>query len=1016
MIGASVCMVIASGVIVGWVVGIPYLTTIGIGSLAAQPLTAVIFGLVATAQLVALRGHSRCRLALLGVAVTFVIVSQTDLLLGQGFAFNRALIGMLRAATAAHVQIEPPRPTTIAELLLLIGASLPATATGRRRARAALALATIALLIGGVVMIGYVNRVDIAGLHNMAFVMSFPSAAMSLALSASIIVWRYCDGWPAIFWTAPEESASWSLLPLLLILIVIEFGFRLLADRGVIEDGIADALTLVADMTIIVAIVVPGSHRLAERRRERDDLAGAVELAAVMVLDRDGVILHWSRGCADLYGWPSERAVGQRRSDLLGNIGDLPADEIRSSTGDDGTYYSEIVEYHRDGRKLIIANHAKRLKRASDRAAAVIAVTNITDRRAAEAALQSSEARLLAAVEVQGLTIIEWDVTDDRIEWTINPEALCGPVPIRTSEDFRAWGKGAIDARDWADLERDVREGTTTGGGKFRRTVQVQRAPGVFHLFEMATSLICEDGARIRAILTCNDVTEHYRREEAIMLGEARLATAVAAQGIFIYEYDLAAERPIWTTSAQHFLGVSVDMEVPDAPDSHWDLIPEVARQVRAAAAKAIEAGNERIHFSFEFQRLDGERRYADSWARIIRDNDGHAIRVIGTHLDITERHEREAALRASEAEMRAILATVPDAMIVCNDSGIIRAHSATAETLFGFAGADLIGRNILDLAADDQDGQAVLRRRLRDMTVRARSGIWPIPVMARRADGEIVPVSFVVGDAVVGGQRMFVVFGRDMRPHIASEEKFHKLQSQLAQVARLATMGEMGGALAHELSQPLAAIVNFLGAAELTMQTDGNHDRLDRAILSASEQAVRASEIIRRLRALISRGEADMQVESITRLIREAAALALFNISSLGVRLSYDFEDEDRAVMADGVQIQQVLVNLIRNGVDAMTTGGSMRRELIISTSLREDDFLAIDVSDTGPGIDPDIVDTLFSPFTTTKSDGLGFGLSICRRIVEAHGGRLCADKSLSGGAVFRFTLPVAGEEAQRS
>jgi two-component system sensor kinase FixL len=914
------------------------------------------------------------------------------------------------------MQIESPRPTIIAELLLLIGALLPATATRRLSARTALVLATIALLIGGVVMIGYVNRVDIGGLHNMAFVMSFPSVAMSLALSASIIVWRYRDGWPAVFWTAPEEAASWSLLRLLLIVILIEFGFRLLADHRIIEDCTADALTLVADMTIIVAIVIPGSQRLAERRRERDDLAGAIELAAVMVLGRDGVILHWSRGCADLYGWPSETAVGQRRSDLLRSIGDLPAHEIRSSTCDDGTYYNEIVEYHRDGRKLIIANHAKRLKRASDRAAVVIAVTDITDRRAAEAALQSSEARLRAAVELQGLAAFEWDLATERLDWVINPEVLCGSVPIRTNEDFSAWGQHAIAASDWADLVQDMQEATTTGGGQFRRTVQVQRAPGVFHLFEMATLLIYEAGAPVRAILTCTDVTEHYRREEALMLGEARLATAVAAQGIFIYEYDLVAERPIWTTNGQHFLGGSADMAIVGAPDSHWDHIPEIARQVRAATAKAIEARQERIHFSIEFQRLDGKHRHADSWARIVRDNDGQAIRVIGTHLDITERHEREAALRASEAEMRAILATVPDAMMVCNEAGVIRAHSATTEKLFGFAGSDLIGRNILDFAVDDHAGRDSLRRRLGRVALREGSGAWPMPVMVHRSDGERVPVSFVLGDAVVGGQRMFVAFGRDMRPDIASEEKYHKLQNQLGQVARLATMGEMGAALAHELSQPLAAIVNFLGAAELTMQTDGNRDRLDRAIESASEQAVRASEIIRRLRALISRGEADMRVESITRLIREAAALALFNSSSLGVQLSYDFEDEERTIMGDGVQIQQVLVNLIRNGVDAMTAGGSPRRELIISTSLREDAFLEIDVSDTGPGIDPEIVDTLFSPFTTTKSDGLGFGLSICRRIVEAHGGRLSVDKSLSGGAIFRFTLPVAGEEAPRS
>jgi len=1006
-------MAIAGCVILGWFVALPDLTRIA-GTSAASPLTAMGFGLTSAALLFTLRGHERYRPALLGLALICVIVSQLDLLPGDGLSLNHALLRILSAATDAQTLPARPHPTTIVELLLLIGALLPATATGRVQARVALGLGTIALLIGGVVIIGYVNGVDISRASGWAFVMSVPSTAMALSLSAAIIVWRYRDGWPAIFWTAPEESAGRHLLPLLLTLILIEFGFRLLAGRGIIEDGIADALTLVADMAIIVAIVVPGSQRLAERRRERDDLAGAVELAAVMVLDRDGMILHWSRGCADLYGWPSDQAVGRRRTDLLNSIG-VPMNDLGSLMGEDGTFYGETVEYHRDGRKLFIANHVKRLQRIGDRAAVVIAVTNITDSRAAEAALQSSEARLLAAVEAQGLAIIEWDIVDSRIDWTINAEVLCGSVPIRTSEDFRLWGERAVDPGNWADLIEGVQAARAAGSEQFRRTVEVQREPGVFRLFEMATVIIYEDGVAVRAILTCNDVTEHYRREEAIMLGEARLATAVAAQGIFIYEYDVVAERPIWMTSGQHFLGGSSEMYIDLTPDLLWNYVPEIAQQVHAAFRKGIAAGEDRIHFPLEFQRLDGERRYADSWAKIIRDGNGRAIRVIGTHLDITERHEREAALRASEAEMRAILATVPDAMIVCTEAGLIRACSSTAETLFGFARVDLIGCNLLDLAGEDKAGAETLRRRLLRLRRRGQRDIWPIQVIARRADGERVPVSLVLGEAMVGGQRIFVAFGRDMRPHIASEEKFHKLQSELEQVSRLATMGEMGGALAHELSQPLAAIVNCLGAADLTMKMDDNRARLQSAVRSASEQAARASEIIRRLRALISRGEAELRVESVSRLIREAAALALFNSSTLGVELSYDFEDEDRTILADGVQIQQVLVNLIRNGVDAMTAGGSARRELLISTVMRADDFLEIEVSDTGPGINPDIIDTLFSPFTTTKRDGLGFGLAICRRIVEAHRGYISADNNPSGGGVFRFTLPVANGEARQ-
>jgi len=159
------------------------------------------------------------------------------------------------------------------------------------------------------------------------------------------------------------------------------------------------------------------------------------------------------------------------------------------------------------------------------------------------------------------------------------------------------------------------------------------------------------------------------------------------------------------------------------------------------------------------------------------------------------------------------------------------------------------------------------------------------------------------------------------------------------------------------------------------------------------------------------------MRSEPIGRLVREAVALALFNIASLGVRLTYDFENEDRIILADRIQIQQVLVNLIRNGVDAMTASGCLQREMVISTNIRSDNLLEIEVRDSGPGIAPEILDMLFQPFATTKTEGLGFGLSICRRIVEAHGGQMSADSNGDGGgAVFRFTLPVMEQEAQRA
>lgn len=522
-------------------------------------------------------------------------------------------------------------------------------------------------------------------------------------------------------------------------------------------------------------------------------------------------------------------------------------------------------------------------------------------------------------------------------------------------------------------------------------------------------------GGHYSAVIAVTDVTGTREAESALRLTEARLATAVSVQGIFIYEVDLVTRQTIWTTPSEAFFGRPI--AGPDTSGSPAQWQSDYYRRIREIVDKAVAAGQDRIHFDLDFHHPDDTVRIAEGWARIIRDADGRPVRLLGTHLDVTERREREQALRAGEAERRAILATVPDAMFVSSERGVVRAASATACRLLGYAEEQLVGRLVTDLIEDGR-GPSAVRRDLNVAINRGAGTAWPLPLNVRRADGEVVPISFVVGDAVVEGTRMFVVFGRDMRPAIASEEKFRRLNNDLAQVSRLGMMGEMAGALAHELSQPLSAIVNFLGAADLMLDNGEPTDaqRVRHAIHRAGEQASRAGEIIRRLRAFILRGETDMRAEPLASLVREAAALALFNSGGFGVRLSYDFESEDRQVLGDRIQIQQVLVNLIRNAADAMAAhGGNGRRDIRITTTMARDDLIEIAVEDSGPGIAPVMLERLFSPFATTKHEGLGFGLAISRRIVEAHGGQLSAAAAEAGGAVFRFTLPVMEEDMAR-
>jgi two-component system sensor kinase FixL len=269
------------------------------------------------------------------------------------------------------------------------------------------------------------------------------------------------------------------------------------------------------------------------------------------------------------------------------------------------------------------------------------------------------------------------------------------------------------------------------------------------------------------------------------------------------------------------------------------------------------------------------------------------------------------------------------------------------------------------------------------------------------------------IGEMQSGGAPYFTGFVRDLTEHQQTQARLHDLQSELVHVSRLSAMGEMASALAHELNQPLAAISNYMKGSRrlLDASSDPNRTKIEGALDRAAEQAIRAGQIIRRLRDFVARGESEKRVESLSKLIEEAGALGLAGAREQGVRLRFNLDRHHDLVLVDRVQIQQVLVNLFRNALEAMAQ--SSHRELIASNVPAADDMIEIAVSDTGSGFPDDVQQNLFQTFFTTKETGMGVGLSISRSIIEAHGGRMWAEGNPSGGAIFRFTLPAASSES---
>jgi len=370
------------------------------------------------------------------------------------------------------------------------------------------------------------------------------------------------------------------------------------------------------------------------------------------------------------------------------------------------------------------------------------------------------------------------------------------------------------------------------------------------------------------------------------------------------------------------------------------------------------------------------------------------------------------AAALAREAHVKSILDTVPDAMIVIDERGAIQSFSSAAERLFGYTPDEVLGSNVKRLMPspyrESHDGYI---DRYLQTGERRIIGIGRV-VVGERKDGSTFPMELAVGEMRSSNQRFFTGFIRDLTERQQTEARLQELQSELVHISRLTAMGEMASTLAHELNQPLSAIANYLKGSRRLLEDNSDEQStiLRDAIDKAGDQAIRAGQIIRRLRDFVARGESERRVESVKKLVEEASALALVGAKDQGIRVRFQFDPAIDLVLADKVQIQQVLLNLMRNAIDAMQN--CKQRDLLISTTPAEDGMIAISVSDSGTGIAPDMTSQLFQPFVTTKPQGMGVGLSISRTIVEAHGGRITFESNPAGGTVFRFTLRAVTDE----
>lgn len=492
---------------------------------------------------------------------------------------------------------------------------------------------------------------------------------------------------------------------------------------------------------------------------------------------------------------------------------------------------------------------------------------------------------------------------------------------------------------------------------------------------------------------------------------DLRFRLGIERSGVGIWDLDLETREVSWSENAGELFGVPGKKQVPY--DVFLSLLdPLDHERVKRTIAQTAETGA-RLDTTFSIGAHPASRHWVRLRAGLVRSDDGRPHHISGLALDIDAEKQVEDALRIRETHLRSIMETIPDAMIVIDSSGIVQFFSNAAERQFGYTAAEAIGRNVSILMPEpDRTHHDSYLERYRVTGERRIVGIGRI-VTGRRKDGSTFPMHLSIGEMRSDGETFYTGFARDLTEQQQTQHRLQELQSELVHISRLSAMGEMASALAHELNQPLAAISNYMKGSRrlLSAVADPNREKIEGALERASEQALRAGQIIRRLRDFVARGESEKRVESLAKLIEESGALGLTGAREQGVILQFELDRRHDLVLVDRVQIQQVLVNLFRNALEAMAC--SKQRQLVAATKPAADDMIEISVADTGHGFAEGVAANLFQTFFTTKEAGMGVGLSISRSIVEAHGGKMWAEQNPSGGATFRFTLPAAPNES---
>jgi PAS domain S-box-containing protein len=681
----------------------------------------------------------------------------------------------------------------------------------------------------------------------------------------------------------------------------------------------------------------------------------------------------------------------------------------------------EVRKIRKDGSLLWVRENAKAMQHADGKLVILIACEDVTERRQTENALRQSEAYLERAQELSRTGSFGWVPASGEVAFTKETFRILQLDPATTPSVALVLER--VHPEDRTIVQRNIDQVISGAAKNCDYEYRLALPDGSVKHVHSRGHAIRDGRGRIEYVGAITDVTATREAERSLRRSEAYLAEAQRLSHTSSWAWDLSRGDFTHTSAELYRLfGFDPDDPLATTPAIQARVVPEDFRMLGEMLRRAVREKTMRLDFNFRIALPDGTIKHVHSVADAILDRAGRILEFVGTHMDVTEQYNaREKlekvldALRESEQRFRDYAETASDWFWETGPDH--RFNRFSEHTNAGVVASDSIGKFRWDVASDFETEPEKWRQHRATLDAHLPFRDLEYPTLNRQRTLMHIRVSgtpfFDSNGNFLGYRGVSTDVTATMRAEQA-EQALLKAQAELAHVTRVTTLGELTASIAHEINQPLAAIVtNAEACLSWLDRTPADLGAARRSVEWIVDDGNRASEVIRRVRALARKTDIEKAPLDINVVVTDVMALVARELTSQEIELRMALAPTLPPIFGDRVQLQQVIINLVMNGIEAMQAVTDRRRELLIASGEDDAPGIAVAITDSGAGIADHDAERLFNPFFTTKSGGMGMGLSICRSIVEAHGGRLSVARNESVGATFRFTLPLHQEGA---